>query len=246
MGNFPMKKSGGGRFNNRQPRGPRRNDRIRVPEVRVIGPDGKQVGVMNTRDALMLAQKAGLDLIEISPSARPPVCRVLDYGKFMYEQSKKDKDKKTSATKMKEVKFRVRIDSHDFITKLRRAEEFLDKGAKLKLTLSFRGREMQHSELGFDVMKKAIEGLAHIGQPDSPPRLVGRNITLTMSPLPANKKKPLKYSNHVGVDEDEDDLEDEHDEIEGHDEDHDDLDEGHDDDGHDDDGDEGEGEEEEA
>lgn len=205
-----MKK--GGRFNNnRQPKGPRRNDRIRVPEVRVIGPDGKQIGVMNTRDALAMAQKVGLDLVELSPTARPPVCRILDYGKYMYELSKKDKDKKSSASKMKEVKFRVRIDHHDFITKLRRAEEFLDKGAKLKMTLSFRGREMQHSELGFDVVKNAIEGLAHIGQPDSPPRLVGRNITLTMSPLPANKKKPLKYSNHVGVDDDEDeddDLED--------------------------------------
>lgn len=213
MGNFP-RRGGGGRFS-RQPRGPRRNDRIRVPEVRVIGPDGKQVGVMNTRDALALAQKAGLDLIEISPSARPPVCRVLDYGKYMYEQSKKDKDKKSSVTKMKEVKFRVRIDQHDFITKLRRAEEFLDKGAKLKLTLSFRGREMQHTELGFVVMKNAIEGLAHIGQADSQPRLVGRNITFTMSPLPSNKKKPLKYSNHVGVDEDEDDdFDDEaHDEV---------------------------------
>lgn len=201
-------KRGSGRFS-RQPKGPRRNDRIRVPEVRVVGSDGKQIGVMNTREALAMAQKVGLDLVELSPNARPPVCRILDYGKYMYELSKKDKDKKsTSSSKMKEVKFRVRIDQHDFITKLRRAEEFLDKGSKLKMTLSFRGREMQHSELGFDVVKKAIEGLIHIGQADSPPRLVGRNITLTMSPLPTNKKKPLKYSNHVGVDDDDDDDDD--------------------------------------
>lgn len=190
MGKLPGSGGGRGNFNRRNVnRGPRRNDRIRVPEIRVIGPDGNQVGIMQTRDALQLAKKAGLDLLEISPNARPPVCRILDYGKYMYEQSKKQKDSKTTSQKQKEVKFRVRIDQHDFITKLRHAEQFMIKGAKVKMTLMFRGREMEHTEIGFETIKRAIEELAHIGTADSPPRLVGRNITLTMSPLPTEKRK---------------------------------------------------------
>ncbi|MEO0795345.1 MAG: translation initiation factor IF-3 [Verrucomicrobiota bacterium] len=195
-----------------QPRGPRKNERIRVPEIRVIGPDGRQIGVMKTREALELAKGAGLDLLEVSPTARPPVCRILDYGKFMYEQSKREKDSKKSqsASRLKEVKFRARIEEHDYLTKLRRAEEFLDHGSKLKITLMFRGREMQHPELGFEVVKRAIKDLDHIGQADTPPKQVGRNITTTVSPLPANKKKPLKYNLHPddgAPDEDDDDHE---------------------------------------
>lgn len=144
---------------------------------------------MKTRDALEAAKKAGLDLVEVSPTARPPVCRIIDYGKYMYEQSKKDKDRKSTVTKLKEVKFRVRIEDHDYMTKLRRAEDFLDHGNKLKVTLMFRGREMEHPELGFEVVNRAIEDLTHIAKADAPPRRVGRNITLTLSPLPANKKR---------------------------------------------------------
>lgn len=201
MGKAPFGKGRGRNFN----RGPRKNERIRVPEIRVIGPDGKMVGIMKTREALDLAKQAGLDLLEVSPTARPPVCRILDYGKYQYEQSKREKDSKKSqaASKLKEVKFRVRIEEHDYLTKLRRAEEFLSHGSKLKVTLMFRGREMQHQDLGFEVVKRAVEDLSHIGQADNPPRLVGRNITMTMSPLPENKRKPLKYSHHVGEDEDE-------------------------------------------
>jgi len=191
MGKHPFSGRGRRNFN----RGPRKNERIRVPEIRVIGPDGKNLGVMKTRDAQDLAKGAGLDLLEISPSARPPVCRILDYGKYMYEQSKKDKENKThqSSTKLKEVKFRVRVDQHDYITKIRRAEEFLDRGNKVKLTLMFRGREMEHTELGFDVIRRAIEDLNHIAQADNEPRLAGRNITMTVSPLPAHRKK-LKWT----------------------------------------------------
>lgn len=176
-------------------KGPRKNERIRVPEIRVIGPDGKNLGLMKTRDALGLAKGAGLDLLEISPNARPPVCRILDYGKYMYEQSKKEKESKShqSSTKLKEVKFRVRVDQHDYITKIRHAEEFLDRGNKVKLTLMFRGREMEHTDLGFDVIRRAVDDLAHIAQADNQPRLAGRNITMTVSPLPANKKK-LKWT----------------------------------------------------
>ncbi|MEM8549234.1 MAG: translation initiation factor IF-3 [Verrucomicrobiota bacterium] len=206
MGNLPFsgggRRPGGNKRRHQQHRGPRKNERIRVPEVRVIGPDGKQIGIMQTREALTLAKNNGLDLIEISPTARPPVCRILDYGKYMYEQSKKEKENKSSssAQKLKEVKFRVRIEEHDYMTKLRRAEAFLDDGSKLKMTLMFRGREMEHTELGFEVIKRAVEDLAHIATADAQAKLVGRNITLTMSPLPANKRK-LKYN--IGVPEDE-------------------------------------------
>ena len=186
MGKQPFQKSGRGRY---RPRGPRKNDRIRVPEIRVIGQDGAQIGIMPTREALLLAKRAGLDLVEISPTARPPVCRILDFGKYKYELSKKNKDKNHSTHRLKEIKFRVRTDQHDYITKLRHGEDFLDKGSKLKITLMFRGREMEHTELGFEVINRAIKDLEHIGTPDAKPRLVGRSISLTMSPLPENKKK---------------------------------------------------------
>jgi len=194
MGNRPFSGNRGRRFSPAN-RGPRRNDRIRVPEVRVIGPDGTQVGVMKTREALELAKKAGLDLVEVSPTAKPPVCRVIDFGKYKYEQSKREKDKKTTSTgsKLKEVKFRVRTDQHDYMTKLRNAEGFLLKGFKLKITLMFRGREMEHTELGFDVVRRAIADLEHIAKPDGEPRLIGRHISLTLSPLPVNRRK-VKYN----------------------------------------------------
>ena len=166
----------------------RRNERIRVPEVRVIGPDGKNYGIMAPREAMRIAKDAGLDLIEVSPTARPPVCRILDYGKFLYEESKKKKDSKQHTTKLKEVKFRVRIDEHDFMTKIRRAERFLYEGNKVKLTLTFRGREMEHQELGFERVNMAAKTLEHVGSPDAPPKKVGRNVTMIVSPLPENKR----------------------------------------------------------
>ncbi len=183
--------SGGrGRYNRNQgSKYLRRNERIRAREVRVIGPDGKNYGIMAPRDAVKIAKEAGLDLIEVSPSARPPVCRILDYGKFLYEESKKKKDSKPVSSKLKEVKFRTSIDPHDFETKLRRAEEFLYHGNKVKVTLSFRGRENQHKDLGFERVKQAIEMLKQVATPDADPKLVGRNVTLILSPLPANKRK---------------------------------------------------------
>ncbi len=175
----------------------RKNERIRVLEVRVIGHDGKQIGVIPTREALRLAQLQGLDLVEVSAAARPPVCKIVDYGKYMYEMGKKQKDHKTHASKFKEVKFRPRIEQHDYFTKLRHVEEFLFHGDKVKLTLFFKGREMEHKELGFETMKRAIADLVHIGTPDQPPRMFGRNITTTLSPLPPNKRK-WKYSLREG------------------------------------------------
>ncbi|MGB0335241.1 MAG: translation initiation factor IF-3 [Opitutales bacterium] len=200
---------------NRGPKGLRRNDRIRASEVRVIGPEGTNLGVMPPRKALELAKKVGLDLIEVSPSAKPPVCRILDFGKFLYEESKKQKDTKQSSTKLKEVKFRVSIDQHDFETKLRRAEGFLDHGNKVKLTLQFRGRENEHRQLGFERVKLAAEELKGVAAPDSEPRLVGRQVTQILSPLPKGKRF-LKFNapDHQLDDHEEDEIEHEEEQAE--------------------------------
>ncbi len=193
MARFPQS---GGRFKGKRPGFKQRlrtNERIRVREVRLIGPDARQIGIVPTYEALKMAKKHGLDLVEISPTARPPVCRILDFGKYKYELSKKGKDTKPAGSKIKEVKLRVRIEQHDFMVKLRRAEHFLDKGFKVKLTLSFRGRENEHKNLGFDVINRTVEDLKHIGTADSEARLAGRSVTLIVSPLPENKRT-LKYN----------------------------------------------------
>ncbi|ADE53867.1 translation initiation factor IF-3 [Coraliomargarita akajimensis] len=199
-----------GRFQNRNrgPKGLRRNDRIRAPEVRVIGPEGTNLGVMPPKKALALAQKVGLDLIEISPGARPPVCRILDFGKFLYEESKKQKDTKQATTKLKEVKFRIGIDAHDFETKIRRAEGFLYNGNKVKLSLQFRGRENEHPELGIARINQARDELSGVSSPDGEARHVGRQVILILSPLPENKRT-LKY-NRPEDDFDEHEDEEEH------------------------------------
>ncbi|MGJ3241348.1 MAG: translation initiation factor IF-3 [Opitutales bacterium] len=171
----------------------RRNERIRAPEVRVIGPEGKMIGIMSPKKATALAKEVGLDLIEVSPSAKPPVCRILDYGKYLYDESKKKKDNKSTSSKLKEVKFRISIDPHDLETKLRRAEGFLYHGNKVKVTLAFRGREMEHKDLGFERVRNAVQQLSHIAVMDAEPRLVGRQITLILSPVPANKRV-LKFN----------------------------------------------------
>ncbi len=170
-------------------KGIRRNAAIRAATVRVIDPDGNQMGVMSTSDALRAANNFGADLIEIAPNAQPPVCRIMDFGKFRYETSKKEKDQNKTTTKLKEIKFRVRIEQNDYMTKLRHAEEFLMENNKVKLTLSFRGREMGHTELGMEVVRRAIADLAHAATPDSQPRLSGRAINVMMSPLPTSKRK---------------------------------------------------------
>jgi translation initiation factor IF-3 len=181
------------RRNNDPFAGIRRNQRIRASEIRVILPDGRQAGVMPTSQALQIAQQAGLDLVEVAADATPPVCRVMDFGKYVYEQQKKSKDSKGSSTKVKEVKFRPRVETHDYMTKLRHAEEFLDHGNKVKLTLTFRGREMAHTAVGFETITRAVNDLNHVGHPDNEPKLMGRNIIIMMSPLPANKRK-RKYT----------------------------------------------------
>jgi translation initiation factor IF-3 len=168
----------------------RRNHRIKVPQVRVISPEGKQLGILDTPKAVNLALEVGLDLVEVAPNATPvPVCRIMDFGKYVYEESKKHSHAKSTASKIKEIEFTARIAPNDFNTKLRHAEEFLDHGNKVKLRLKFRGREMAHTELGFEVMKRAVSELVGMGHPDADPKLIGRNIHVMLTPLPANKRK---------------------------------------------------------
>jgi len=194
MGKLPFKKRPGSkRFKRTFTNKLRKNNGIRVPEVRVIGPDGKQIGVIPTREAQALAKKHQLDLVEVSPGTKPPVCRILDFGKYMYELSKKQKESKTTTSKLKEVKFRINIDTGDYMTKLRRAEMFLFKGNKLKISLMFRGREMQHKDLGMEIVVRTLRDLAHMGHADAEPRSAGRNISVTLSPLAVNQRK-LKYT----------------------------------------------------
>ncbi|MFL6569222.1 MAG: translation initiation factor IF-3 [Chthoniobacterales bacterium] len=166
------------------------NGRIRAREVRVIvGATGEQLGVMKLSDALRRAQSLGMDLVEVAPTANPPVCKIVDFGKFRYDLSKQEKDKKSSGTKLKEIKFRVNIDEHDYLTKLRHGEAFLDKGNKVRVQLQFRGREMAHQEFGMQLMYKVRDDLNTMAQVEMEPKLAGRNITMTLSPLPQARRK---------------------------------------------------------
>ena len=170
----------------------RRNHRIKAEQIRVISPEGKQLGVLPTGKALQLAQQFDLDLVEVAPNVTPPVCRIMDFGKYMYEESKKHSHVRTTASKIKEIEFSVRIEHNDFLTKLRHAEEFLDHGNKVKLRLKFRGREMARTEMGFEVINRALTELAGMGHPDGAPKLTGRNIYVMLTALPVNKRK-LKF-----------------------------------------------------
>ena len=144
---------------------------------------------MRLSDALRKAQSLELDLVEVAPTANPPVCKIVDFGKYRYDISKQEKDRKSSATKLKEIKFRVNIDDHDYLTKIRHGEEFLDKGNKVRVQLQFRGREMAHQEFGMQLMEKVKNDLAGMSQVEMEPKLAGRNITMTLSPLPTNRRK---------------------------------------------------------
>ena len=189
------------------------NDRIRAPKVRVIMADGQQLGVMGSREALAKAQSLGLDLVEIAGQVDPPVCKIIDYGKFKYEQAKLKKQKSKSATRMKEVKFRVGTGQHDYNIKLGRAEGFLDTNHKCRFVLQFKGRENAHKELGFVVLNRIIEDLKTMAQVDQPPRLNGRAVAMILSPLPAHQRKRKFHLFHGELmeedDHDEDDVADE-------------------------------------
>lgn len=205
--NIPYNKGGDKRnFKGGKNFGPRRNERIRAPKIRVIGSDGSMLGIMTPYEALAIAKKAGLDLLEVSPNAEPPVCRILDYGKYMYEEAKKQKSHKAVTVKVKEIKLRPMIEINDFMTKIRAAEKFLFQGNKLKITLMMRGREMEFKDKAFDAVKRAIAELSHMGHADSEPKLMGRNIGVSMSPVPQNQRK-LKFSGEHDNFEEEDDSE---------------------------------------
>jgi translation initiation factor IF-3 len=184
------------------------NDRIRAPRVRVINATGEQLGVMSSREALAKAIAVGLDLVEIAGQVDPPVCKIIDYGKYKYEQAKLKKQKSKSATRMKEVKFRVVTGQHDYNIKLGRAEGFLDGNHKVRFVLQFKGRENAHKDLGFVALNRIIEDLKTMAQVDQPPRLNGRAVAMILSPLPQHQRK-RKFHLFHGELMDEDDFEDE-------------------------------------
>jgi len=199
------------------------NHRIRAREVRVIvASSGQQLGVMKIQDALRAAQQHGLDLVEVAATANPPVCRIVDFGKFKYDLAKHDKDRnQNAASKLKEIKFRVNIAEHDYVTKMRHAEEFLDKGNKVRVLLQFRGREMAHKEIGMELMQKIKKDLELMGHPEAEPKLMGKNCFMTIVPLPPGKRKRHFFSDHEVAlqdvddeDEDEEDDDEEEEEIE--------------------------------
>ena len=166
------------------------NGKIRAREVRVIGTDGQQLGVIPLADAINLARAKGVDLVEIAATANPPVCRLVDFGKYRYEQAKKEKEarKHQHANKVKEIQLSPGIDPHDFGVKLSHAIDFMCEEMKVKVTLRFRGREMAHKEFGYQQIEKFTKEVAPYGHPDSPAKLVGKGITVMFSPLPRNKR----------------------------------------------------------
>jgi len=178
------------------------NGKIRAREVRVIGPEGQQLGIFALADAINLARSRGVDLVEIAASAVPPVCRLVDFGKYRYEQAKKDKEarKHQHANKVKEVQLSPQIDPHDFSVKLKHAVDFLCEEMKVKVTLRFKGREMAHKEFGYNQVEKFTKEVAPYGHPDAPAKLVGKGITVMFSPLPRNKraKNPHQPDGHAG------------------------------------------------
>ncbi len=169
------------------------NERIRYPEIRVVGDDGSQLGVMVTREAIALARSKGLDLIEVAPQAQPPVCKIIDYGKYKYEQSKREKDasKKQKQSDLKGIKMFPHIDEHDFQVKVKSAMKFLVDGDKVKVTIQFKGREITHPEFGRQQMEKIVQMTAEVGaQVEKPAALEGRQMTMILSPRGTSVPKP--------------------------------------------------------
>lgn len=165
------------------------NREIRAPKVRVIDKDGKQVGVITIQEALSRAELAGLDLVEISPGAEPPVCKIIDYGKFRYQLTKKEKESKKSQhqVKVKEIKLKPNTDENDVAIKTKHSREFILKGNKVRVTCVFRGRELQHPEFGIRIVQKVCEDLSDIATPESEPKMMGRSLSVVIAP--GSKKK---------------------------------------------------------
>ena len=164
--------------------GPRVNDRIRAPEIRLIGAEGENVGVVTPERALQMAEEAGLDLVEISPNASPPVCKIMDYGKFKYEQQKRESEarKKQKTIEVKEVKFRPNTDTHDYDVKMRNVTRFLEAGDKVKVTLRFRGREMAHQNLGRELLERVADDVEGLGKVENMPKMEGRQMVMMIGP----------------------------------------------------------------
>jgi len=160
------------------------NRQIRAPKVRVIDKNGNQAGIIPISQALQMAEAVNLDLVEIAPNAAPPVCKIIDYGKFRYQQTKKEKESKKSQhqVKIKEIKVKPNTDRHDLEFKLKHAREFIQKGNKVRLTCTFKGREMAHPEVGKKVIDTLLEGLADIATPEAMPKRLGRNLSVTVAP----------------------------------------------------------------
>ena len=163
---------------------PRINDRIRVPEVRLVGPNGEQVGIVRVEDALRLAAEADLDLVEVAPQAKPPVAKLMDFGKFKYEAAMKARESRKNQvnTVIKEIKLRPKIDSHDYGTKKGHVERFLGAGDKVKVTIMFRGREQSRPELGFRLLQRLAEDVVELGTVESAPKQDGRNMVMVLAP----------------------------------------------------------------
>jgi len=157
---------------------------IKAPEVRVIDPDGKQVGVLPVKEAIKIAEERGLDLVEVAPNSQPPVCRIMNYGKYKYQQSKRTQEARKHQTviRIKEVKVRPRTEEHDFQFKLRHVKRFLDEGNKVKISILFRGREIAHPEFGKELLNRFIEGVKDVVVIEQSPRLEGRNMVMILAP----------------------------------------------------------------
>jgi translation initiation factor IF-3 len=168
------------------------NDRIRARQVRLIGADGAQLGVKPLPEALAIAREQGLDLVEVAAQADPPVCRIMDHGKWKYEQDQRRKEsrKKASNVVIKEMKFRPKIDGHDYETKMKHVERFLAEGSKVKLTIMFRGREMAHPELGRRILERVAERVSTLAAVESAPRQDGRNMTMVLNPTRKPSRPP--------------------------------------------------------
>ncbi|MBV7292814.1 translation initiation factor IF-3 [Corynebacterium sp. CCM 8835] len=166
------------------------NERIRVPEVRLVGPGGEQVGIVRIDDARKLAYDADLDLVEVAPTAKPPVCKIMDYGKFKYEAAQKAREsrKNQQQTVVKEQKLRPKIDDHDYETKKGNVVRFLEKGSKVKVTIMFRGREQSRPELGYRLLDRLAQDVAEYGVVETKPKQDGRNMTMVIGPLRKGKK----------------------------------------------------------
>ena len=162
--------------------GPRVNRQIRIPQIRVIGESGDQMGIVETSKALTMAQEAGLDLVEVAPNARPPVCRIMDYGKYRYERGKKARKNRQSTSQLKEIRMRVRISDHDYQFKLRHAEKFLTQRHKVRIAIEFFGRENAHRDMGRNLLQRIEETLQHVGQIETHPRDEGRKLVMIVAP----------------------------------------------------------------